>query len=143
MDITVKIADALKDSLNGTTFSQEFTASRKIVPSFKIKDLIDLTVTTVPKAIEVSMADRCSDLLTVSVDIGVTKKLGRDIETQAEALFLLCGEIVELVTRKSLQCDGFIARWEKTSNDPIYDAGMLEDDNVFMSVITVTYKAIR
>ena len=144
MLITFQTADAVVNELNNApaeTFSQEFTAIRKAIPAHTLKELAELKVIVVPKSVEIEKANRRQDLYTVSVDIGVQKKIGTGIETEVASLCQFVGEIVEYVTRHPLT-DMPGLNWHTTQNTPIYDLETLEDMRVFLSVVTASYKGL-
>lgn len=144
MVIALQTADAVVFELNNAepgTFSLAFTAARKTLPTHTLKDLADLKVLVVPKGIEIEKASRCQDAYTISVDVGIQKKIGTDIETEVTALSQLTGEIVDYLTRRPLRNLAGL-KWHTTQNTPIYDPETLEQMRVFLSVITVSYKAL-
>lgn len=144
MFVTFQTADAVAVELNNAgagIFSLAFIAERKTIPTHTLKELADLKVIVVPKSVEIEKANRKQDLYTVSVDVGIEKKIGTDLETEVAQLSTLTGELVEYLTRKQLtNMPGL--RWHRTQNTAIYDLEMLEEMRVFLSVVTVSYKGL-
>ena len=144
MVITFQTADAVVSELNNAetgTFGQAFTAIRKTIPTHTLKELADLKVIVVPNGVEIEKANRSQDYYMISVDVGIQKKVGTDIETEVTQLSQLTGEIVEYLTRRKLT-DMPGLQWHKIQNTPIYDLETLEQMRVFLSVITVSYKGL-
>lgn len=144
MFVTFQTADAVAAELNNAeagTFSQEFTAIRKTIPTHTLKELANLKVIVVPNSVEIEKANRSQDYYTIKVDVGIQKKIGPDIETEVAQLAALTGELVEYLTRKQLAAMPGL-QWHKTENSPIYDLETLEQMQVYLSVITVSYKGL-
>lgn len=145
MLITLQTADAVKTELNNATpgtFGVTFTAERKIIPTYKLTELDEVKVSVVPRSIDISQATRATSAYEIGVDVGVQRKVGKTTETaDVEELAELTGEIVEYITQRNLSALPGI-RWQVTKNDPIYDADMLEEQRVFMSVISLTYRGV-
>ena len=135
----LSIADAVVTELNGHAFSQGFTATRAVLPSYTLADLEDLTITVVPKGVEISKATRARFANDIQVDIGVQKKIETNAETEAVALLPLVDEIVAFMSGRALEgAPG--ASWVAIENDPIYSPSHLVSQRVFMSVVTCTYR---
>ena len=140
MDI-IQIADALVVKLNGGTFSQSFTSIRTVLPNFDIKELGTLKVTVVPRSVDSSIITRVSDQDDYIIDIGVQKKLTTAFETETVALIALVTEIKTFLRLGNLSIGSAVARWLNTKIDPIYSREHIAGDNVFTSIISVTYRA--
>ena len=140
MDI-IQIADALVVKLTGGTFSQPFTPVRMVFPNFDIKELVTLKVTVVPRSVESSILTRVSDQDDFVIDIGVQKKLTEAFESETVALIALVTEIKTFLRLGNLSIGSAFARWLTTKIDPIYSREHIAGDNVFTSIISVTYRA--
>lgn len=144
MNVTLQVADAVVHEINNAepgTFSEEFTAVRKSIPTYDLKELKTLRITGIAKGIEIAKASRLQDAYDIAVDVGVQQKIGKDTEAEVDRLSGIVSEIVNFITRRSLsQMPGML--WQKTTNELIYDPELLEDDRVFMSVVTVMYKGL-
>jgi hypothetical protein len=147
MSLIIDIADAVTAELNAAapgTFSQDFTALRKVLPAYELSELAELKVTVVPKAIEISGSTRSVSQYDFAIDIGVQKKLpsGSDMETEVEAMGALVDEIAEYLRKRSL-ADTPWAVWVNTKNEPPYVPEHLAEKRVFTSVLTITYRAMK
>ena len=145
MSLVTDIADAVVSELNDApsgTFSQSFTAVRKVLPVYELKDLTSLAVTVVPKAVGITSVTRDMSNYDVSVDIGIQKKLasGDDIDAVVESLGDVVDEIVEYLRAKQVVAYAF---WVSASNDPVYMQDHLAEQRLFTSVITLTYQAMK
>ncbi|MHB9070467.1 MAG: hypothetical protein ACYC54_08855 [Sedimentisphaerales bacterium] len=141
MDI-IQIADALVSKLITGTFSQSFTPVRTVFPNFELKELAALKVTVVPRSVDSSIVTRASDQDDYVIDIGVQKKLTADYEVETATLISLVTEIKDFLKLKHLTITTRIAMWINTKIDPIYSREHLAGDDVFTSVITVTYRMV-
>ncbi len=145
MKAVLDIADAIVAELNnaaGGTFSLAFTATRHVLPRMKIENLDELKVTVAPKAADVSRATRTSSQYDLSIDIGIQKKLGRDLDDELPPLAELVEAVADYLTGKSLAAAPW-AQWLSIENNPIYDPGHLGEQRVYTSVLTVTYRAVK
>jgi len=136
------IAQAVTDELNAGSFSQAFTAERKYVPIFELKDMAELHVTVVPKGRELETAARTIPQEDVQIDIAVQQKLA-DAATESEqidALLTLVEEIGAHFARQSLADTG--AMWLRTENVPVYDPEHLREMRQLTSLLTLTFRVI-
>jgi len=148
MSLVTDIADAVAAEINTAapgTFSQAFTAVRKVVPAYELEELTDLKVTVVPKAVEISGSTRSASQYDITVDIGIQKKLppGSDAsDEQVETLGTLVDQLAEYLRRRPLSAAPF-ASWVGITNDPVYAPEHLLEKRVFTSVLTLTYRAMK
>jgi hypothetical protein len=140
----IDIADAVTAELNAApsgTFDPAITAVRRVLPEFELSDLAELKVSVVPKAVEINGSTRSASQFDLQVDIGVQKKLGKDLDTEVAALCGLMDQIAGYLRRRTLAAAPHAA-WVRTQNDPVYAPEHLAEQRVFTSVLTVTYRAI-
>ena len=144
MALIIDIADAVVTELNAApagTFDPAFTALRRVLPEFDLPDLAELRVTVVPKAVEINGSTRLTSQFDCQIDIGVQKKLGKDIDTETEGLCGLVDSIAGYLRSRSLAAAPH-ALWVRTRNDPVYAPEHLADQRAFTSVLTVTYRSV-
>jgi hypothetical protein len=137
----IDIANGVTAELNAATFSQSFTATRKLVPFYPEEELTALKVTVVPKTYEETVETRQSSMLTIVIDVAVQKKLS-DIETDAPAMLQLVDEMMVFFKGRSLTTYPNV-RWMATQNEPIYSQEHLGQYKVFTSVFSLTYRVRR
>ena len=145
MSIATDIADAVAAELNvapAGAFSEAFEAHRRVLPEFELEHLAALKVTVVPKRVEITGSTRAASQYEIAVDIGVQKKLGKDLDAEVAALGTLVDQIAEYLRRRSLSAAAFAA-WVGITNEPVYAPEHLAEQRVFTSVLTVTYRAMR
>ena len=145
MSLVTDIADAVAAEINGApgdTFSEAFTAERRVLPEFALEDLAALKVSVVPKAVEISGSTRSVCQYEISVDIGIQKKLGTDLDAEVAALGTVVDEIADFLRRRPLAAAPWAA-WVSASNDPVYAPAHLAEQRVFTSVLTLTYRAMK
>ena len=136
----IEIADALKDELNGQTFSQPFTAVRAYQPTYELKDMAALHVTVVPKSVTATPGSRAGNFHDYAIDVGVQKKFEQ--EADIDALMALAQEIAGFLNRRRLGACPDVA-WVRTRNDPIFVPEHVGELRQFTSVITVTYRCLE
>jgi len=144
MSVVLDIADAVAAELASApagTFNQAFTPQRRVLPQFELSELKDLQVSVVPRSVENSPAARGLTLKDVQVDIGVQKRLGKDLGAEIDPLLTLIEQIDAWLRQRPLQAAGN-APWLKSANDPLYASEHLAEDRVFTSVLTVTYRVM-
>ena len=145
MSLVIDIADAVTAELNAAppdTFSEAFTAVRMVLPEFDLADLAELKVTVVPKSVEITGATRATSQYEIAVDVGIQKKLGKDLDTEVAALGTLVDEISDYLRRRQLAQTPWAA-WSAIRNEPVYAPEHLAQERVFTSVLTVTYRAMK
>ncbi len=144
MSTIIDIADAVAAELNSAeagTFSQDFSAQRQVLPVHELADLKDLKVTVVPKSIEITSATRVSSRHDFAIDIGIQKRVGRDMDIDVKTLGTLVDEITLYLRKRPLTGASF-ATWVGATNDPIFVPEHLAEQRTFTSVLTVTYRAL-
>ena len=145
MALVIDIADAVTAELNAAeagTFSQDITAERRVLPTCELSELTQLKVTIVPKAVEIAGASRAMSRHDVQVDIGIQKKLGRDLDTEVAELCGLVDEIAEYLKRRPLAAKPEAA-WTHTANEPVHAPEHLSEQRLFTSVLTITYRVLQ
>jgi hypothetical protein len=144
MALAIDIADAVTAELNTApagTFDPAFTAARRVLPEFDLPDLAELKVSVVPKSVQITGSTRAVGQFDCQIDIGVQKKLGKDLDTEVAALCGLMDQIAAYLRQRALPgVRG--AAWVRTENDPIYAPEHLAGQRVFTSVLTVTYRSV-
>ncbi len=140
MSTILDIADAVTASLNGGPFDPILGAERRYQPTFELPDLADLKVSVVPKSVEVTNATRESGYFDCAIDIGVQKKIAD--EAEIDALVNLVEQIADHLRQKRL--DSFPdAAFVSIANEPVFAPEHLDQQRVFTSVLTVTYRVRR
>lgn len=135
----LQLSKQLAESLNGSSFIQPFTASARVLPEHELSALKNLTISVVPKSVEIINLTRAASNLEIEIDIAVQKKVTAQIDTDVESLLSMVTEIIDFVNRRNIGEAKFI----KVSNDPIYSPEHLNEKRLFTSLITVTYLRMR
>ena len=145
MSLATDIADAVEAELNAAeagTFGQDFTAERKVLPVFDLADLAELKVCVVPKSVTISGSTRAASQYEIAVDVGVQKKLGKDLDSEVATLGTFVDEIADYLRQRALTQAAYAA-WVSIVNEPVYAPEHLAGERVFTSVLTVTYRALK
>jgi len=142
MKLALDIADAIVTELNGGSFSEPLTVSRRVLPEFELADLKALTVTVVPKSVQIANITRDSSSFEVAIDIGVQQKIGKDTDTEVTRLSGIVTEVVGFLNRRKLA--GFPAAvFVSIANEPVYAPEHLSEKRLFTSILTLTYRIIN
>lgn len=145
MSLVIDIANAVTTELNAApagTFEPAITAVRRVLPEFELADLAELKVSVVPKSIVITGSTRAVSQFEIAVDIGVQRKLGKDLDSEVAALATLMDQIADYLRRRPLTATPFAA-WIGIANEPVYAPEHLAEQRVFTSVLTVTYRALK
>lgn len=141
MALIAEIADAVVAELNAGSLSQPVEAQRFYRPVFDLAQLKTLRVSVVPKKLEVASLSRSMNQYDVSIDVAVQKKLDTGDNAEIDPLMQLVEEIGEFFRLKRL--NAVAATWIKTENAPVYALEHLDQQRVFTSVLTLTFRAVR
>lgn len=144
MALIIDIADAVTAELNAApagTFDPAIAAVRRVLPEFDLPQLAELKVSVVPKAVEIGGSTRAASQFDFQIDVGLQKKLGKDLDTEVAALCGLMDSIAAYLRRRALAAAPHAA-WVRTQNDPVYVPEHLAEQRVFTSVLTVTYRSV-
>jgi hypothetical protein len=137
----VAIADAVVAELNGTTFSQAFTAVRHYQPVFELSEMAELRVSVVPRSVASNGLDRNRDSFDYRIDVAVQHKID-PTQGNLDALMELVEEIADHLRTQPLA--GYPeARCIEVTNEPIYAMEHLDEFRQFTSVITLTFRVWR
>lgn len=141
MKLAIDIADAIVTELDGNTFSEPLVVTRRVLPEYEIAELKALTVTIVPKSVQINNITRQSSSFDVAIDIGIQQKIGKDTDTEVIRLSGIVSEIVSFLNRRKL-ADMSGAIFLSIANEPVYAPEHLSEKRLFTSIVTVTYKVI-
>ena len=142
MKLAIDIADAIVTELDGNTFSEPLVVTRRVLPEYEIAELKALTVTIVPKSVQINNITRQSSSFDVAIDIGIQQKIGKDTDTEVARLSDVVSEIVSFLNRRKL-ADMSGAIFLSIANEPVYAPEHLSEKRLFTSIVTVTYKVIQ
>ena len=141
----VNVADAIVTTLNDApqgTFSQSFTAQRKVLVEFRLGEMgEDVHVTVVPSATAIAETGRSASQYDYQVDVGVQKRLD-DIEAEVPGLCRLVEEILAYLRAAPL-VGLSSAHFLDAANDPVCYQAHLAEMRLFTSVLSVTYRMVK
>jgi len=142
MSVLLLITDAVVESLNAASLSQELTAERHYQPVFDLPEMADLHVSVVPKGIEVLASSRNQNQHDYAIDIGIQQKVADDAE--ADTLMALAEEIADhfRLSRVQIEGTGSIPVL-KVGTEPVFAPEHLTEKRVFTSIITLTFRVLR
>ena len=143
MQMTIDLADAVTSQLNQSEIITD--AKRQVLPIHDLSQLRELTVSVVPRGVQVQSITRKLSQYDCEVDIGVQQKLTvpqDEIDPVVKDLSGLVQQIADYLQRQPLT-DMPYAIWIKVENQPIYDPDHLANQRVFTSVLTLTYRITK
>lgn len=141
----IDITNAVVAELNGVaagTFAQTFVAARHYRPQFDLAELKTLRVSVVPKGIAITGLMRSANQHDVSVDVAVQKKVNPADSAELDGLMTLVEQIADYFRLRRLTALP-MALWMKTENLPVYAPEHMEQKQVFTSVLTLTFRAMK
>jgi len=141
MRLALNMADAIVADLKTGTFSEPLTVHRRVLPEYELAELKTLTITVVPKSVQIANVTRQSTSFEVAIDIGIQQKIGKDIDDEVLRLSGIVSEIVTFLNRRSLPT--LKAQFKTIANEPVYAPEMLSEKRLFLSVLTVTYTVME
>ena len=142
MAVITDIAEAVKDELNASDFSQEFESERLYQPLFELPEMKTLHVTVVPHGVEMQGSSRSLVQHDYSIDVAVQKKFDADSPVELDPLMALVEEIADFFRLRRLEAVSG-AVWTKTENSPVYSQEHMEQFRQFTSVVTLTFRVLR
>ncbi|HBT77644.1 MAG TPA: hypothetical protein DEB39_12145 [Planctomycetaceae bacterium] len=138
MSLATDIADAVVTELAHYAFSQDFEPKMLVLPDFSTEELETLRVSVVPGGVEIDQATRSSSKYTVTVSIGVQKRITGTPEETVATMGALVDEIADFL--KSTDLSQFpAAQWHSLTNEPIYVPEHLSQKRTFTSVLSLKY----
>lgn len=139
-----QIGDAVKDNLNGTSFSQSFTAARKWRASYPVTALKSLVVVVLPGPASFENLDRRRDDTQYATDVVLLQKVNPDSNAEVDALVELMEEIKDHYRAKGLTAGSravFCRGREFVSpGEALVDDGLLKDSRTFVGVVRLTWR---
>jgi hypothetical protein len=140
MQMTIDLADAVTSQLNQSGIVTH--AKRQVLPIHDLSQLRELTISIVPRGVQVQSITRKLSQYDCQVDIGIQQKLTvpqDEIDPAVKELSGLVQQLADYLQRQPLT-DMPYAIWIKVENVPIYDPDHLSNQRVFTSVLTLTYR---
>jgi len=142
MKLALDIADAIVTELVAHAFSEPLVVARRVLPEFELAALKALTVTVVPKSVQIANITRQSSSFGVAVDIGIQQKIGKDTDAEVSRLSGIVTEVVSFLNRRKL-ANFPAAVFVSIANEPVYAPEHLSEKRLFTSILTVHYKVIQ
>ncbi len=143
MQMTIDLADAVTSQVNQSGIVPH--AKRQVLPIHDLSQLRELTISVVPRGVQVQSITRKLSQYDCQVDIGIQQKLTvpqDEIDTAVKELSGLVQQIAEYLQRQPLTEMPY-AIWIKIENEPVYDSSHLAQQRVFTSVLTLTYRITK
>ena len=138
MSIASNVAQAVVSALKTQKFSMPFEPVLSVLPSYEPAELATLRVSVVPRAMEIERVSRNSSRYTVTVDIGIQKRIDNSPEETVASLGELTDELNFFLKDNPLEEEP-AAQWNSISNEPLYVPEHLSQKRIFTSVLTVKY----
>ncbi len=134
------VADAVTAQLNNASLGQTFTAERTYSPSYVVDEQPGLKVFVVPSSQALAFATRSEDERSYTVMIGVYNAI-----TDAASIDAML-DFVEGVM-DCLNTNGRVTNPDGVlmdiKNEIAFEPSLLNQDNLFVTVVEVTYRLLR
>lgn len=152
--VVIAIADAVAAALNAASLSLSFVAVRSYVPVFHKEDregpdeLAALTVCVVARELSMVTLSRRDDDFDYVVDVGVFKRIGSgdmtndQVNAACDPLMRFVEELADLIRSEAVRAS-LPARFMGLANVPIYDPVKLDDERLFASLLSLSFKEAR
>lgn len=140
--LVVNVADAIVGEINASPLAAVASAVRHYRPQFELAELKTTRLSVVPKGIVITSLGRGANQHDVSVDVAVQKKLSAADAAEIDPLMGFVQDLSDRLRFKRLALFPQ-ALWVKTENVPIYAVEHLDQQRVFTSVLTLTYRVIQ
>jgi len=145
MSVATDIADAVVAELNAAfgagTFGVGFTAVRAYVPEFALTAVDSPTACVAVKSFDEGVASRSSTQTDYAIDVAVIQKVANLTNATLDPLMGTVQAIADFFRLRPLS--GYAASWIRSSNEPPYSQEHLREKQVFLSVLTLTYRVLR
>lgn len=140
----ITLADEVVSHLNGETFSQSFTAVRRILPFFELKDMGTLHVSVVPATVEQSLTSRTGINELLTIQIGVQKRVDPQDNATVDPLLYFVEQIGDSLRQTEYLLIGSAkAFWRENRVDPVALRDHLESMRQFTSVLSTDWMVMR
>lgn len=136
------VADALVAELNGHTFGQSFTASRKYLPSIVRREITGLSVVVVPAIQARAIKNHAATTKTVQIDIGIQCNVNPADNTAVDPHMDLLEEIENFLEFRPLATMAS-AKWTASEMIPGAEAGYNPahiNESMFTGIVRVSYR---
>lgn len=135
--LVITLADAVVAEINASPLG--LAAVRHYRPQFDLAELKTLRCSVVPRGIVISALNRKANQNDLNVDVAVQKKLVTADNDEIDPLMLKVQELIDLLRMKRLTTLPSAA-WIKAQNNPIYALEHMDQQRVFTSLISLTYR---
>lgn len=142
MSTVIDIADAVVGAIQTGSYGEPIAVERKYRPAFELTELTQVQVTVVPRSMTITTATRDSSYFDCAIDVGVQKKVNADEVEDLDLLMALVEQIADQLRMKRLD-DAPEAACVSIENEPVFASEHLDQQRVFTSVLTVTYRVRR
>ena len=146
------LCTAVRDQLNAETFSPVFMVVIDDAPEFDIEDLNTLKVTMMPFGADFDPVTRSHDRQRFVIDIAFQRHAPARPASGADPIVAMSLEIRNLqqtvanwlsVRTRRIPPTYQTAKLMKIDQMPLYDAGLLRKERVYVGVMRLTYEAIE
>lgn len=145
MALILDLADAVTSALNTAdpgTFSQDFTAARRVDPTVSREESKELLVTVAPHRIVIAAGTRGLRQHSYYIYVGIRQQVSSPNDLACDQLATLSEEICDYL-RDIPRLAGRDEALVTIENDPPYATQPLDMAHLFVSVITLQYRILR
>jgi len=138
----IDIAEAVANVLRAYRLDRTFVVARAYQPMVSLEDLQTTYVTVIPKSLTGAYVSRGTMGDTVEIDVGIQQKLPVDPTNDVAEVDKLMGLVDDLDDHLRITAlpEDLNATWMSREREPIYFPDHLQENRLFSSVVTVTYR---
>lgn len=140
--VIIELADAVAAEIESIPYAA-FSVERKYIPLLELANLESPVVTVVPSALSAVPQTRGSDEFEYTIDAAYHQKI-EPTELNLDPLMEQVAEIMDLFRGVNLQlAEAGRLSCVQVANAPIYDLEVLDQMNLFRSVMRFTFRHSR
>lgn len=138
----IALADEVLSVLEEASLSLEFDVSRMHVPKFNVESSTDVQLCVVAKSDERGDGTGGTDDAEIVIDIGVFKRLQNAVsgeQDEVDAILDFCSDELRPLFNRQRPSGASDFICTGISQNPLYDVQELDENRVFLSVLSLTY----
>lgn len=141
----IKIAEAVKTQLEAAaeTASQEYTVERVYLPTYSETKDTGCKIFVLGLAQAITSSTRASDSFVYNVKIAIYEKVDAKVVAEIDEMVLFTEQVIDLFRRNKKLAGYEQALLKDVLNEAVYDPSMLDEHNMFVSVITLGFELLR
>ena len=139
----VTLCEAVKDAINGGTYSQTFTAIRRNVWTNDLATATGLQVIVIPLDMQIESMDRAGSNRRFRLQVVIQKRFTtNDPQTEQDALLQLAEEIEDSLYGLPQGEYAFLTYADTGATRVVIETPDVQERRVFMAIVELQYKGL-